>query len=75
MNQATQIEPELLKSNQISLIVHSLFQALRSLQPRPPSSLDNVIVSQATLAEWLPSVEPCHKKALHGVYLVDALLW
>ena len=54
---------------------HAVFQEIRSLHPRPPSSLERVTVSHATLAEWLPSAEPCHKKEpqRESIFLMHAL--
>lgn len=75
INQTTQIEPEDLKSSHISFIEQALFQALRSLQPRPPSSLESIIVSQATFAECAASEEPCHKNELQRefIFVMQAL--
>lgn len=71
LNQTTHIAPDLENSNQISLIEHALFQARISLQPSPPSALERVTVSHATLAEWLPSELPCHKKLLQREFILS----
>lgn len=49
--QATHKEPELQKRIQISLMMVALFQTAKSLQFRPPSAFESVIVSHETRAE------------------------
>ena len=64
LNHATHIDPEQMNSNQTSFIVQALFQEIKSRQPSPPSAFASVTVSPATLAEWEPSDEPCHRNEL-----------
>ena len=69
LNQDTQTESGLKNIIQISRRQHDLFQVSKSFTPKPPCSFVSVTVSQATLAEFLESVSPFHKKVLHKEFI------